>query len=84
MRGMGTTLVAVFLVTSSAAIWLVSRREVVDHTNVNDTDEPAGIVTTAVAAVTPPPAGTLTDDLTATVPAHAPAETPAKPPATAL
>lgn len=80
----GTTLVAVFLVTSSAAIWLVSRREVVDHTNVNDTDEPAGIVTTAVAAVTPPPAGTLTDDLTATVPAHAPAETPAKPPATAL
>ncbi|MER6093883.1 inorganic phosphate transporter [Streptomyces bluensis] len=80
----GTTLVAVFLVTSSAAIWLVSRREVVDHTNVNDTDEPAGIVTTAVAAVTPPPAGTLTDDLTATVPAHAPAKTPAKPPATAL
>ncbi|MER6013048.1 inorganic phosphate transporter [Streptomyces bluensis] len=80
----GTTLVAVFLVTSSAAIWLASRREVVDHTNVNDTDEPAGIVTTAVAAVTPPPAGTLTDDLTATVPAHAPAENPAKPPATAL
>ncbi|GGZ94185.1 inorganic phosphate transporter [Streptomyces bluensis] len=80
----GTALVAVFLVTSSAAIWLVSRREVVDHTNVNDTDEPSGIVTTAVAAVTPPPAGTLTDDLTATVPAHAPAETPAKPPATAL
>ncbi|MPY53949.1 inorganic phosphate transporter [Streptomyces acidicola] len=80
----GTALVAVFLVASSAAIWLASRREVVDHTNVNDTDEPAGVVTTAVAAVTPPPVGTLTDDLPATVPDHAPAETPAKPPATAL
>ncbi|MBA2812208.1 inorganic phosphate transporter [Streptomyces sp. KM273126] len=80
----GTALVAVFLVASSAAIWLASRREVVDHTNVNDTDEPAGVVTTAVAAVTPPPFGTLTDDLPATVPDHAPAETPAKPPATAL
>ncbi|MEV6594304.1 inorganic phosphate transporter [Streptomyces acidicola] len=80
----GTALVAVFLVGSSAAIWLASRREVVDHTNVNDTDEPAGVVTTAVAAVTPPPVGTLTDDLPATVPDHAPAETPAKPPATAL
>ncbi|MFI1735339.1 anion permease [Streptomyces acidicola] len=80
----GTALVAVFLVASSAAIWLASRREVVDHTNVNDADEPAGVVTTAVAAVTPPPVGTLTDDLPATVPDHAPAETPAKPPATAL
>jgi PiT family inorganic phosphate transporter len=76
----GTTLVAVFLVASSAAIWLLSRREVVDHTNVNDTDEPTGVVTTAIAAVTPPPAGPLTDELTAPVPA----ETPAKPPATAL
>ncbi|MFJ9590333.1 inorganic phosphate transporter [Streptomyces acidicola] len=80
----GTALVAVFLVASSAAIWLASRREVVDHTNVNDTDEPAGVVTTAVAAVTPPPVGTLTDDLPATVPDHVPVETPAKPPATAL
>ena len=41
---------------SSAAIWVVSRRQVVDHTNVNDADdEPAGVVTTAIAAVTPPP-----------------------------
>src|ERR671922_70133 len=35
----GTALVAVFLVASSAAIWKLSRREIVDHTNVNETDE---------------------------------------------
>ncbi|MEU1461763.1 inorganic phosphate transporter [Streptomyces sp. NPDC005727] len=56
----GTAVVAVFLVGSSAAIWKRSRREVVDHTNVNGTDEAAGVVTTAIAAVTPPPAGTVT------------------------
>ncbi|MGV9453244.1 anion permease [Streptomyces sp. NPDC003635] len=68
----GTGLVAVFLVASSAAIWKISRREVIDHTNVNETaEEPAGVVTTAMAAVTPPPAGTVTEDLTATIPAHA-------------
>ncbi len=82
----GTAVVAVFLVASSAAIWKFSRREVVDHTNVNDTDEPAGVVTTAIAAVTPPPAGTVAEDLTATIPAPAttsPAVTPdpATPPA---
>ncbi|MDW4908100.1 anion permease [Streptomyces sp. ADMS] len=79
----GTALVAVFLVASSAAIWIVSRREVIDHTNVNDIEnaEP-GIVTAAMAAVTPPPAGTVTEDLTATIPA--PAEVAAKPSATAL
>lgn len=54
----GTAVVAVFLVASSAAIWKISRREVVDHTNVNETDEAPGVVTTAIAAVTPPPAGT--------------------------
>lgn len=53
----GTALVAVFLVASSAVIWKLSRHEVVDHTNVNGTDEPAGVVTTAIAAVAPPPAG---------------------------
>ncbi|GAA3889737.1 low-affinity phosphate transporter PitH [Streptomyces lacrimifluminis] len=85
----GTALVAVFLVTSSAAIWVVSRREVIDHTNVNHVEgetsqnaEPAGIVTTAIAAVTPPPVGTVADDLTATIPS--PAEVTAKPSATAL
>ncbi|MET8806154.1 inorganic phosphate transporter [Streptomyces sp. NPDC004546] len=68
----GTAVVAVFLVAASAAIWKVSRREVVDHTNVVDApEEPAGVVTTAIAAVTPPPAGTITEDLTATIPAPA-------------
>ncbi|MER6085854.1 inorganic phosphate transporter [Streptomyces sp. NPDC001833] len=69
----GTAVVAVFLVASSAAIWKLSRREVVDSSNVVGTEEPAGVVTTAIAAVTPPPAGTVavTDDLTATIPAPA-------------
>ncbi|MFJ8809215.1 low-affinity phosphate transporter PitH [Streptomyces sp. NPDC102490] len=76
----GTALVAVFLVASSFAIWRVSRREVVDHTNVVDGDaagarepEPAGVVTTAMAAVSPPPTG-VTEDLAATVPAAAPSD----------
>ncbi|EGX57998.1 low-affinity phosphate transporter [Streptomyces zinciresistens K42] len=73
----GTAVVAVFLVGSSAGIWKISRREVVDHTNVNETDEPAGVVTTAVAAVTPPPAGTVPADLAAAAPAQT-AETPRK------
>ncbi|MEV6763270.1 inorganic phosphate transporter [Streptomyces sp. NPDC051105] len=75
----GTAVVAVFLVASSGAIWKLSRREVVDSANVNDTDgaEPAGVVTAAMAAVTPPPAGTVTDDLTATIPSPAPSPAPA-------
>ncbi|MEU9153386.1 inorganic phosphate transporter [Streptomyces sp. NPDC048417] len=75
----GTAVVAVFLVASSAAIWKLSRREVVDSANVNDADgtEPAGVVTTAMAAVTPPPAGTVADDLTATIPSPAPSPAPA-------
>ncbi|MFI5682858.1 anion permease [Streptomyces sp. NPDC051636] len=85
----GTALVAVFLVASSAAIWKVSRREVVDARNVNDTAEPAGVVTTAIAAVTPPPVGTVSEDLTATIPSPAapvvaPAADPATPPAAAV
>jgi inorganic phosphate transporter, PiT family len=68
----GTAVVAVFLVAASAGIWKLSRREVVDHTNVVDESvEPAGVVTTAIAAVTPPPAGTIGEDLTATIPAPA-------------
>jgi PiT family inorganic phosphate transporter len=63
----GTALVAVFLVASSAAIWLLSRRQVVDASNVNEIDEPAGVVTTAIAAVTPPPPSVaLSEGLTAT------------------
>ncbi|MDN0195083.1 inorganic phosphate transporter [Streptomyces sp. S.PNR 29] len=67
----GTALVAVFLIASSAAIWKISRREVVDHTNVNEPEEPAGVVTTAIAAVTPPPVGTVAEDLTGAIPAQA-------------
>ncbi|MFE4967517.1 anion permease [Streptomyces sp. NPDC056660] len=75
----GTAAVAVFLVASSAAIWKLSRREVVDSANVNETDgaEPAGVVTAAMAAVTPPPAGTVPDDLTARIPSPAPSPAPA-------
>ncbi|MCG7206174.1 inorganic phosphate transporter, partial [Streptomyces arenae] len=71
----GTAAVAVFLVAASATIWKLSRREVVDSSNVLGTEagEPAGVVTTAIAAVTPPPAGQVTDGLTATIPAPAPA-----------
>ncbi|MER5375078.1 inorganic phosphate transporter [Streptomyces sp. NPDC002553] len=65
----GTAVVALFLIGSSAAIWKISRREVVDHTNVNESEEPAGVVTQAIAAVTPPPAGTVADGLSATIPA---------------
>ncbi len=35
----GTALVAVFLVASSAGIWALSRRQVVDASNVNEVDE---------------------------------------------
>ncbi|MFC5958667.1 anion permease [Streptomyces pratens] len=84
----GTALVAVFLIASSAAIWKISRREVVDHTNVNDTDDSAGpedtdkersgVVTVAMAAVATPPAGPVAEDLSATIPAPV---DPAVPPA---
>ncbi|MEV5875136.1 inorganic phosphate transporter [Streptomyces sp. NPDC052101] len=71
----GTAAVAVFLVAASAAIWKYSRREVVDHTNVvAEPTEPAGVVTTAIAAVTPPPAGTISEGLTATIASPAAAE----------
>ncbi|MBM9622328.1 inorganic phosphate transporter [Streptomyces zhihengii] len=78
----GVAVVAVFLVASCLAIWLVSRRQVVDHTNVNDVEpgeeEPAGVVTTAMAAVAPPPAGEFKTTIPA--PASEPAETePARP-----
>ncbi|GGT53055.1 phosphate transporter [Streptomyces kurssanovii] len=75
----GVAAVAVFLVASCVAIWFISRRQVVDHTNVNDVEEePAGVVTTAIAAVTPPPVG----DLKATIAAPAEPETESPRPAT--
>ncbi|WP_282697947.1 inorganic phosphate transporter [Streptomyces sp. CC208A] len=85
----GVYTVAGFLIASCAGIWLFSRRQVVDHTNVNDVEaaaEPAGVVTTAIAAVTPPPAGSVAavadEDLKTTIPAPNPAD-PAAPPAPA-
>ncbi|MBB4980249.1 MULTISPECIES: inorganic phosphate transporter [Streptomyces] len=85
----GVYVVAAFLAASCVAIWLVSRRQPVDHTNVNEVEadaEPDGVVTTAIAAVTPPPAGTVAavadEDLKTTIPAPAPTD-PAAPPATA-
>ncbi|MEV5526172.1 inorganic phosphate transporter [Streptomyces prunicolor] len=87
----GTALVAVFLVASSAGIWLLSRRQVVDASNVNEIDEPAGVITTAIAAVTPPPPSVaLSEGLTATIlsppvnPAPIVKSDPATPPAAAV
>ncbi|MGW7052053.1 anion permease [Streptomyces sp. NPDC054887] len=72
----GVAAVAAFLIGSCVAIWFISRRQVVDHTNVNDVDvedEPAGVVTTAMAAVSvPPTAGALAaEDLKTAIPAQA-------------
>ena len=82
----GTAVVAVFLVGASATIWKISRREVVDASNVNDSEEPAGVVTTAIAMVAPPPTGTVTEVLTATIPSPPATVTPdpASPPAAAV
>ncbi|MFD4143607.1 anion permease [Streptomyces sp. NPDC058572] len=75
----GVAAVAAFLIASCVAIWFISRRQVIDHNNVNDigADEPAGVVTTAIAAVIPPPAGTPAQDIKTTIPA--PAAPPAEP-----
>ncbi|MGW2344478.1 anion permease [Streptomyces sp. NPDC001661] len=62
----GIGLTAALLVIGSAVIWKLSRRNSIDHTNVT-ADEPhaapaqeaPGVVTTAIASVTPPPAGTV-------------------------
>ncbi|MFE2561508.1 anion permease [Streptomyces sp. NPDC059352] len=87
----GIAAVAVLLVSGSAVIWALSRRKPVDHTNVTDDGldapaEPAGVVTTAIAAVTPPPAGSVAavadEDLKTTIPSPAPTD-PAAPPAPA-
>ncbi|MFI6462319.1 anion permease [Streptomyces sp. NPDC050528] len=83
----GTALVAVFLVASSTGIWLLSRRQVVDASNVNEIDEPAGVVTTAIAAVTPPPPSVaLSEGLSATIPSPPTLakSDPATPPAAAV
>ncbi|HWM38601.1 MAG TPA: inorganic phosphate transporter [Streptomyces sp.] len=58
----GITTVAVLALAISGAIWLLSRRQPVDHTNVNDVapaaadgQESGGVVTAAFQAVAPPP-----------------------------
>ena len=59
---LGVTTVAVLAILISGGIWLLSRRQPVDHTNVNDATpeeteerEPAGVVTAALRSVAPPP-----------------------------
>ncbi|MEB8338976.1 inorganic phosphate transporter [Streptomyces endophyticus] len=62
----GIGLTAALLVIGSGIIWKLSRRNSIDHTNVT-ADEPhtapaqeaPGVVTAAIASVTPPPAGTV-------------------------
>ncbi|MFF5636562.1 anion permease [Streptomyces sp. NPDC012825] len=86
----GIAVVAVLLVAGSGVIWALSRRKPVDHHNVTaddvEAEEPAGVVTTAIAAVTPPPAGSVAavtdEDLKATILAPAPTD-PTAPPAPA-
>ncbi|NLU67441.1 inorganic phosphate transporter [Streptomyces sp. HNM0574] len=67
----GVTTVAVLAVVICGAIWVASRREPVDHTNVNEPQaagaegseatggepESPGVVTTAMQSVAPPPTG---------------------------
>ncbi len=78
----GIATVAVLGLAVSAGIWAASRRKPVTHDNVNDLNEPqgiaaepAGVVTAALQAVAPPPAGPLAPAApaapTATVPAPA-------------
>ncbi|MGW0547464.1 anion permease [Streptomyces altiplanensis] len=74
----GIAVVAFLLVGGSAVIWALSRRKPVDHTNVTDDEigEPAGVVTTAMAAVSVPPtagavASLAAEELKTTIPAPA-------------
>ncbi|MFI6340006.1 anion permease [Streptomyces sp. NPDC050535] len=65
----GIVLTGGLLVTGAGVIWNLSRRQPVTIDNVNETDAgPSGVVTNAIAAVTPPPAGPLPGDLKATIP----------------
>lgn len=49
----GVAAVAALLIAGSGVIWSLSRRQPVDQHSVTP-DEPAGVVTTAIAAVAPP------------------------------
>ncbi|MCX5383200.1 inorganic phosphate transporter [Streptomyces sp. NBC_00083] len=83
----GIAAVAVLLIAGSGIIWKLSRRRPVDahnvtadHVTADDAPvaEPAGVITTAIAAVTPPPTGlaVASTDLRATIQAPAPADPP--------
>ncbi|GAA1003169.1 anion permease [Streptomyces thermogriseus] len=79
----GTGFVAAFLVVSSAAIWKISRRQVVDHTNVNDTGETPAVAGSGKPSDAVAPAALASqaaEELTATIPA--PASVPTAPAAT--
>ncbi|WP_244409421.1 inorganic phosphate transporter [Streptomyces albofaciens] len=71
----GIATVAVLALAVCGAIWVASRRKPVDHTNVNEgpAAEPAGVVTAALQAVSPPPAGPVATEpaTAATIPAPA-------------
>ncbi|MEU6126757.1 inorganic phosphate transporter [Streptomyces sp. NPDC047123] len=81
----GIAATAAILVGGSAVIWALSRRDAIDHTNVTDdairpgdtaaATEPAGVVTTAIAAVSPPPAGAVTADASVKAGVSAPTTT---------
>ncbi|MFD6416614.1 anion permease [Streptomyces sp. NPDC060194] len=81
----GVAVTGAILVTGCAVIWKLSRKDVVDHNNVNDVDvetaESPGVVTTAIAAVTPPPAAPVADaELSSVIPAPSDTATePARP-----
>ncbi|MFJ9036569.1 anion permease [Streptomyces sp. NPDC102406] len=86
----GIGLTALLLIGGAAVIWRLSRRDSVDHTNVtadaaDSAAEPAGVVTTAVAAVSPPPVVAAVEpgasvELLSTIPAPAqPVTEPARP-----
>jgi PiT family inorganic phosphate transporter len=65
----GIVLTGALLVAGAGTIWKLSRRQPVTVDNVNDVEaEPAGVVTAAIASVTPPPAGPVTGDLKTTIP----------------
>ncbi|MFI9309033.1 anion permease [Streptomyces triculaminicus] len=79
----GVAAVAVLGLGVSGAIWMASRRKPVTHDNVNDLNqpqgvdaeplEPAGVITAALQAVAPPPAGPLAAPATASSAPAAPA-----------
>ncbi|MFG2722473.1 anion permease [Streptomyces sp. NPDC048416] len=84
----GIAAVALLLIAGSGTIWKLSRRQPVDRHNVTADEideapaaEPAGVITTAIAAVSPPPTGiaVASTDLRATIQAPAPVA-PADPP----